>query len=341
MPRASLRRVTSLPYSRFSFPLIALVSWWTVCISSDNFDRLTANLSLPTVSDDTSNDSLAGHYLPHWNKVSPNSTPGPRPRVVLCIFGVLPRSIKHTWRTLEQNILRPLESVSHDKTVPIHVFNIDVGNNTVDGVTVEKQDTDVVPYDVLEEARQSIIDAHIAERCKSIKCKFRYTDEGLHHLTENAFRQLYAEWRVANMLREDKYDLAVVTSSDFFFVRKLNVADVIHAAASNDPFVFTTAMNDAGGYTNGFYFGRPGALKKILNRYMDFHRYPQYSTYAYGDYEQVVKDSFSYHNISRGVTDIAFCKLRANEQFWVPPALQETKICSERLEMQENHARHQ
>ena len=92
-------------------------------------------------------------------------------------------------------------------------------------------------------------------------------------------------------------------------------------------------MNDAGGYTNGFYIGQPKTLSKILSRYVDFHTYPEYPTYIKGDYEQVVRDSFAHHKVSRNITNIAFCKLRANHQLWIPPALQDVSSCSEQLKL--------
>ena len=36
----------------------------------------------------------------------------PLPRVVLCLFGVLPRSIQRTWPTMEAHVLRPLQDPS-------------------------------------------------------------------------------------------------------------------------------------------------------------------------------------------------------------------------------------
>ena len=73
----------------------------------------------------------------------------------------------------------------------------------------------------------------------------------------------------------------------------------------NSDSIYTSQVNDAEGYTNGFYFGKPGQLSKILNRWDDFEN-------SNHDYEFALKKSFLKYNIHREATDIVFWKIRAN-----------------------------
>ena len=117
--------------------------------------------------------------------------------------------------------------------------------------------------------------------------------------------------------------MAIVLGPDFHFAMDVEVADVRRAAAERGA-VFTTVMNDADGYTNGFYIGHPVPLARIMSRFYahtklmalelgqryDGQRFPH-------NYEVLLRRAFVRHNVQRLRTSMVFFKIRANgHPFW-------------------------
>ena len=101
--------------------------------------------------------------------------------------------------------------------------------------------------------------------------------------------------------------MAVVLGADLVFPLNLTTLDVREAAAS-DNLIFTSACNDAGGVTNGFYVGAPRVLSVVLRRYDEFERH----MHIRNDYEAVLKSAFELNGIERRVTRAVFFKVRAS-----------------------------
>jgi hypothetical protein len=222
-------------------------------------------------------------------------------KIIVCLFGVIPRSIKYTWKTIQQNIIKPLQK---EYIVDIYIFNLDVEENKVDGVKLNQKDIDIIPYDYKEVEKQSEIDKDISETVK----KYKFRSDYSHYTSMNACRQLYSEYRFGKFLEKNKnkYEGAIVCGPDFYIINKLNLNDFKDSLKNKN--IYTTDTNDAQGYTNGFYFGKPEVLVKILNRYTYFYTFPENK-----DYEFLLKQSFIKHNIKRIVTDMIFFKIRANK----------------------------
>ena len=260
-------------------------------------------------------------------------------RVVVCVFGVLARSIHLAWPSVIRRILRPLRRDGH--SVYIVGFNLDVGDaSAVDGVRlnhsasqwrVNRSGVAVARFDAYHEVLQTKVDAEIDRICPGLACQ-TFDDYGARTLNiRNAFRQLHSEMRVAQFLRSNvsrgldvpRYDVAIVLGPDFHFAMDVEVADVRRAAAERGA-VFTTDMNDADGYTNGFYIGHPVPLARIMSRFYahnklmalelgqryDGQRFPH-------NYEVLLRRAFVHHNIQRLRTSMVFFKIRANgHPFW-------------------------
>jgi hypothetical protein len=176
-----------------------------------------------------------------------------------------------------------------------------VGKVQVDGVVVNQDDCSIIPAHIRETNLQTNVDEIIAQKCKPA-CRFRsdYTTT----TTQNAMRQLHSEEQVAKFLRKSKYDLVVVAGPDYYFANKINI-DHVNDSLTCHNCVYTSQVNDAEGYTNGFYFGRPDKVIAILERFDDFVN-------SNHDYEYTIKKSFVKHGIERKATDIVFWKIRAN-----------------------------
>ena len=75
----------------------------------------------------------------------PNSQPEQSFRVAICIFGVVARSIRHTWPSVETHLLAPLRNLSGVEP-RIFVFNQQPpAGTTVDGFLLNQSDVDIVP----------------------------------------------------------------------------------------------------------------------------------------------------------------------------------------------------
>ena len=88
---------------------------------------------------------------------------GPPLRVVLCIFGVVPRAIRVTWPAINARIVQVLRDQS--MLINVTVFTNDVGEQLVDGCRTELADVHLVPYSVLEIHPQAEADIVINESC--------------------------------------------------------------------------------------------------------------------------------------------------------------------------------
>ena len=227
-------------------------------------------------------------------------------RALVCLMGVVPRSIRYTWPAFRENLVRVLEEACDH--VHLYVYNLDTGDAPVDGVVLDQGDVRaVVPADVVEAQRQADVDKIVDAKCRPT-CRFRsdYTDTH----TRNAMRQLHTEYMVGTYVERvaDQFDVVVVCTADARLARPPNMAHVREAAAGTR--AFTSQVNNADGYTNGFYVGAPRALLPVLKRYLDFES-------SDFDYEYGVKRAFDMHGVEHGFTDMVFWKIRANGQvFW-------------------------
>ena len=248
---------------------------------------------------------LLTKYKEHFNNdrgITPNKQT--KPRVVVCLFGVIPRSIKYTWESINIHIIQKLKE---KYSVDIYIFNLDVGDTKVDGVKLNKNDINIIPYDIKEEYNQHELDKTIDKLCSKIQCKFR--NDYSKKLIRNALRQMYSEYRVGKFLEKNKikYKLALVCGPDYYIATPLNL-NHFDDCFKND-YIYTSQVNDGDGYTNGFYFGKCGSLLPLLKRYENIESYLPINK----DYEYLVKKSLTNANIERKPTDIHFFKIRANK----------------------------
>lgn len=228
-------------------------------------------------------------------------------KVVVCLFGVIPRSIKYTWKSISKNIVEPLKTKFD---VDIYIFNLNVEDTKVDGVKLNQNDIDIIPYVYKEEELQSSYETNITEICNKINCKIhKYTN----NTVKNSIRQMYSEYRVGQFLEKNKskYEGAVVCGPDYYILNKINLNDFRESIAAIDT-IFLTQVNNGGydGYTNGLYFGNINNLNKMLFRYKELSKYiptPQ-------DYEYILKKACDDKKLKIKISDIIFFKIRANKR---------------------------
>ena len=221
----------------------------------------------------------------------------PRLKCLLCFFGVIPRSIRHTWSSIYDNLVVPLKK---EFDIDIFVYNLNVEGAKVDGRVLDQEDVKLIPFNFKNEDLQTDVDKVLNIKCKD-RCQYR---EDYGAATErNAMRQLHSEKKVGDFLASHECEFACVCGPDYYLARKINMDHVRDSIATST--IYTSQVNDAEGYTNGFYFGKPGQLIKILNRYDEF----QSSNH---DYEWGVKRAFVEHSLQRKATDMVFWKIRAS-----------------------------
>ena len=71
--------------------------------------------------------------------------------------------------------------------------------------------------------------------------------------------------------------------------------------------VYTAALLDAMGYTNGFYIGHPRPVARVLLRFLHWNE----DLPTKHDYEYLLKKAFQRHGLQRRVTRVLFEKIRA------------------------------
>lgn len=223
-------------------------------------------------------------------------------RIVVCLVGVINRSIKDTWFSIKNNIINELKK---KYIVDIALFNNNVGNCLVDKVTLNNRNLYQIPYNYLFEFLQTDIDKKI-NKINSFNIEFPPCWHKQYKL--NGIRQMYMESKVAQFLKKSTYKIALVSNPDHLYINKFDCEQVImkdHVTGCNHL--------DMRGFTNGFYFGDTNNIIKILNRINDYDKLIQKKTKKI-NYEQILKRSFQMNKIKRYSTDLFFIKIRANRQ---------------------------
>ena len=220
-------------------------------------------------------------------------------KIILCLFGVIPRSINKTWDSIKTNIIDVLEQ--NNFKVDIYVFNLNVLDIKVDGKILNQNNIKIIPYNYYEEKLQTDLDIILEKKCIS-GCKFIAGYDEL--MNKNAMRQLYSEYMVGKFLeKNNKYDLSIVCGPDYYIANNINIQDINNSLINNN--IYISQVNKSGGLTNGFYFGKSLNLVPLLKRYEDFKT-------GEDVYESTIVTAINTHNIKYKLTDIVFFKIRAN-----------------------------
>jgi len=228
-------------------------------------------------------------------------------KVIICFFGVVSRSIKHTYKNLKQNII---DVIKKDYDCDIYVFNNYIDKGKVDNVSQNNNDVNLLKPDFFEQKKQSVIDREIKEHIKSKNIRVKFRGDYSVKTIDNAIRQMYSEEKVGNFLDKHKkyYDCAVICGPDYYLLNKINLKHIANSI-NNDSIVYTTNINDAQGYTNGLYIGSLYPLITILKRYSILKNLLPTDK----DYEYLLKKVFDDNKINRLVTDTKFVKIRSNK----------------------------
>ena len=221
-------------------------------------------------------------------------------RIVVCLVGVINRSIKHTWFSIYNNIIKQLEE---KYLVDIALFNNDVENTKVDGVKLNNDDLKIIPYNYLFKFKQTYIDKKIS---KMNTLNEEFPPYWYNSYKKNGLRQMYMESIVGKFLKKSKYKIALVSNGDHLYINEFKLGVEMNNS------IITCNHLDMRGYTNGFYFGYTKNMIKILDRINYYDKLIQTNTHKI-NYEQILKRSFQMNNIKRFTTDLFFIKIRANK----------------------------
>ena len=237
-----------------------------------------------------------------------------RDKVIICFFGVVSRSIQFTHQNLKKKLIN---IVKQYYDVDIYIFNNNVENEYVDGIRQNNNDVNILQRTFFEEKRQSMIDVDIYNNIisKNIVCKMPYYEPSGFTIM-NVLRQMYSEHQVGLFLEKNinNYKCAIVCGPDFYLFNNINLEDITNSI-NNDSVVYTTNVNDAYGYTNGFYIGSLKPMIQILQRYSILDQLLPTDK----DYEYLLKRSFEINKINRIITDTRFGKIRSNTNMLVFP----------------------
>ena len=235
-------------------------------------------------------------------------------RVVLCIFGVVPRAIRVTWPAINARIVQVLRDQS--MLVNVTVFTNDVGEQLVDGCRTEQADVHLVPYSVLEIHPQAEADIVINESCTPTLdiCPMCTVTRLPLEQRRNAHRQMYMEAVVGRFLNRSNssFDVAVVIGGDYYPLHNVSASDVLEAATRPHT-MFISRTSPSGGFTNGFYIGHLHAVSRVMSRADIYFQDTLFRTRR--GYEAHLAAAFAHSGIKEKYTDFLFAKVRASGMF--------------------------
>jgi hypothetical protein len=238
-------------------------------------------------------------------------------KAIVCLYGVIPRSIKYTIKSIKENIINTL---NEHFSVDIYVFNMNIENELIDNTVVNQNDINLIPYTFFEEKYQKDFDLELNELQLKYNLTFRHNYT--KNITQNALRQMYSEYRVGLFLENNtNYDLAVSFSSDFYFANKININHCLDSCNNNK--LYGCIINEGQGYSNGFFFGNVKSMIKIHKRFEQIETYLPVDA----DFEYVLKMSFYRNNLERLITNIIVFKIRANRTIFGWPNCNYTGFC--------------
>lgn len=266
---------------------------------------------------------------------------GSRPRAIVCLSGVVARSIQVTWPSVDTRVLRVLRARGYE--VDVHVLNLDVGSSMVDGVPLNQSDVSVVPATSVESLLQSAADAEVDARCADRTCpSFSHSGmskKGNPRAYRNSLRQHLTESRVGDYLERTraaaKYDLAMAVSADYFLANDLRLAEVEQLLRRPD-LVATGVVQDGRGFTDGLYFGQVKPVTAVLRRWHD----RSLCSRTYHSNEEMLRAAFELLGFERLPSALWFYKVRANGHVWAGPmALGFLPSARDRREVRDAHAK--
>jgi hypothetical protein len=224
-------------------------------------------------------------------------------KIIICLFGVIPRSIKWTYASINTKIIKPLKTL-YDV---VDIYGCNMKTNTVDGVIINQDDMRVVPFTHYDEIEQDAVDEMFFPDIDSGKIQFMHTYP--KQTTQNALRQMYTEYKVGCFLEnhQTEYDVAIALSADQWIANNICIEHIQTAAQNN--VIYLSDVNPGYGFTNGFYFGKPAILIPLLKRYDNIDRYFPCNS----DYEYLVAKCICENNIEYAFTKIVTFKIRANK----------------------------
>jgi hypothetical protein len=223
-------------------------------------------------------------------------------KVILCIFGVIPRSVRYIYKRLEQMVINPLKK---EFDVYIYCFNMNIEDTVIDGVRIDQEDCKIIPFDCFEEEKQKDIDKEHLIFSEKHDCTINNRKYPVL-MVKNQLRVMYSEMRCSIFMAKNatKYKYAIMWSSDYYPVVRLDVRDL----KKKDGKIYTSDQYDCGGYTDGFYMGDIKTMIKISRRYFDLGKILPTKL----NYESIFKKAFEDGKVKRGVTNMFFIKVRAN-----------------------------
>lgn len=229
-------------------------------------------------------------------------------KVLLAFYGVVSRSIEHTYPSIKKNMI----DILHDNyDLDIYIFNNNIENNLIDNTIVDNNMINIIPYTIKEEKTQTTIDNEIREYINKYNVNTKMRSDYTENTIKNSLRQMYSEEQVGIYIENNpnKYKCIIVCGPDYYLLNKLNIK-YIDNIIKGEKCVYTTNVNDAMGYTNGLYIGQPINITKILKRFSIVNKLLPTNK----DYEYLLKHVFISNKIERQILDIDFVKIRANKK---------------------------
>lgn len=228
-------------------------------------------------------------------------------KIIVCLTGVINRSIKYTCDSIKDNIIDKLKK---DYDVDIAIFNNNIEDCKIDGVEINNNDMSIIPYNFLFEYKQTFIDNEI-EKIDEYEKEFSpyFCDK----FKKNGFRLMYIESQVSRFLEKNKnnYKYALVSNADYFYLNKLPTECLKNIDEYKIGTCYHWENNDM--CTDGFYIGLLPPIIKIMNRINYYYELANnYKNPRVFNYERILNESIIYNNMSRLKIDIFFLKIRAN-----------------------------
>lgn len=227
-------------------------------------------------------------------------------KVLVCLYGVLARSIKYTIHGFNKNVFEPLKK--HGLDYDILVVNNNVENTLVDDTLLNNDDYKLIHgiTTYIELNQVKITNKHIIKDYPHPKM---FMPGAPTPTALNGLRQLFIEYNVSQNLDPNKYSKCITLCGDFYFNTSIPINTLLQSKHNQ---VYVSSLYTVG-IPDGLYFGCTHGVKMLLNHYPYLHNMRKIKKPRMKNYEAIIRLSGIYNKVNVTKIFFEFVKIRARK----------------------------
>jgi len=198
------------------------------------------------------------------------------PKVCICFYGLVQRSLRYTIQSIETNIFKVLSNREYDYDIFFHTYDAEISHSPRAGeinIPININDCKLLnSTDFIIESYESIDQHYNIEHFKT-----RYNDpwEDNYESVKNWIRELNSIYRVTELWQnnKDSYDFCLYIRPDLTYVTPLPITFISDGLQNKKSTIFTLFWNKWGGLNDFLAVGDCDSMILWAKRLDILHEY--------------------------------------------------------------------